>query len=82
MVSTGRPDDRARAARLLVAADGHEPELHDGQVVVSVPESHIDETAASHQPGGVRRGMVLVELSPRRTTLEDRYLELVDGSTR
>ena len=81
VVSTGRPDD-VPALRALVVAGGHEPELHDGQVVVRVLESQVDATAAGINRAAFEAGLVLSELSPQRTTLQDRYLELVDGSTR
>jgi ABC-2 type transport system ATP-binding protein len=81
VVSTGRPADMP-ALRALIAAGGHESDLDDGRVVVRVPESELDAVAACINRAAFDAGLVLSELSPQRTTLQDRYLELVDGSTR
>jgi ABC-2 type transport system ATP-binding protein len=81
VVSTGRADD-VSALRAVVAGSGHVPELRDGRVVVRVSESQLGATAAGINRAAFDAGLVLSELSPHRTTLQDRYLELVDGSTR
>jgi ABC-2 type transport system ATP-binding protein len=81
IVSTGSVDD-VPALRTLVAAVGHEPELGDGHVVVRLPDCEVDAAAARINRAAFDAGLVLSELSPRRTTLQDRYLDLVDGSTR
>jgi hypothetical protein len=47
-----------------------------------VPESQLDTAAACINRAAFDAGLVLSELRPQRTTLQDRYLELVDGSTR
>jgi ABC-2 type transport system ATP-binding protein len=81
VVSTGRGDD-VPALRSLVAAEGHQPELGDDRVVVRLPDREVSAAAARINRAAFDAGLVLSELSPQRTTLQDRYLDLVDGSTR
>jgi ABC-2 type transport system ATP-binding protein len=53
-----------------------------GRVVVDVGGTPPDDLAASVNRAAFDAGMVLVELQPLRTTLEDRYLSLVSGGSR
>jgi ABC-2 type transport system ATP-binding protein len=81
VVSTGQADD-VPALRRLVATAGHEPELAADHVVVRLPDGEIDAAAARINRAAFDAGLVLSQLSPQRTTLQERYLDLVDGSTR
>ncbi len=74
-------DDRS-ALRQLLVADGHHVELHDDRLVVGTDGATAAEVAATVNRTAFAAGMVLVELSPLRTTLEDRYLSMVDGGAR
>ncbi|MBA2496339.1 MAG: ATP-binding cassette domain-containing protein [Acidimicrobiia bacterium] len=80
-VMTERPDDHLALFDLLVTG-GHAVEPEDGRLVVRADGSDIAEVAAAVNRTAFAAGMVLVELSPQRTTLEDRYLSMVDGGTR
>jgi hypothetical protein len=78
---------------LLVYATGFEAELtplfrragHDivgrdgNSLVVHVDGSRVDDVAARVNRAAFDAGITLVELSPLRTSLEDRYLALVNG---
>jgi len=70
------------ALRDLLGANGSHVELRDNRLVVSVDAASIDDMAASVNRAAFDAGMVLVELSPLRATLEDRYLTMVHGATR
>ena len=76
-----RPADHADLRRLL-AARGHEVELQDDRLVVGIDGADAGEVAASVNRTAFDAGIVLVELSPLRTTLEDRYLSMVHGGAR
>jgi ABC-2 type transport system ATP-binding protein len=76
-----RADDHP-ALRDLLVDRGHEVELRDDRLMVSVNGTDIDDLAASVNRAAFDAGMVLVELSPNRTTLEDRYLSMVHGGAR
>jgi ABC-2 type transport system ATP-binding protein len=74
-------DDNATLQALLVAR-GHHVEAGGDRLVVSVNGSDVGELAASVNQTAFDAGMVLVELSPLRTSLEDRYLSMVQGGSR
>jgi ABC-2 type transport system ATP-binding protein len=74
-------EDRSVLRELLVA-HGHEVDLHDDRLVVGVDGLDVGDLAASVNRAAFDAGMVLVELSPQRTTLEDRYLSMVHGGAR
>jgi ABC-2 type transport system ATP-binding protein len=76
-----RSEDQAVLQQLLVAG-GHAVEREDDRLVVSVNGNDVGELAASVNRTAFDAGMVLVELSPLRTTLEDRYLSMVQGGAR
>jgi ABC-2 type transport system ATP-binding protein len=66
----------------LLVNRGHHVELHDDQLTVSINGADVDDLAASVNRAAFDAGMVLVELSPNRTTLEDTYLSMVHGGAR
>jgi ABC-2 type transport system ATP-binding protein len=70
------------ALRELLVAHGHDVELQDDRLVVGVDGLDVSDLAASVNQAAFAAGMVLVELSPHRTTLEDRYLSMVHGGAR
>ncbi len=77
-VAPERADDLAVLARVL-AAPGRTVEQRDGRLVVI--DDHVDgrPLAAAVNRAAHGAGIVLVELSPLRTSLEERYLALVDA---
>ncbi|MEA3018939.1 MAG: type transport system ATP-binding protein [Actinomycetota bacterium] len=80
-IGTSRGADLA-ALRRIYADAGHVVELHDERLVARVPAAELDTLAADLNRAAFDAGIVLTELSPRHSTLQDRYLSLVDGSTR
>jgi ABC-2 type transport system ATP-binding protein len=68
--------------RELLVAHGHEVHLQDDRLIVGVDGLDVTDLAASVNRAAFDAGMVLVELSPLRTTLEDRYLSMVHGGAR
>ena len=80
-VVSQRRDDHQALQKLLLA-DGHQVELQDHRLVVGLDGTPVAEVAASVNRTAFDAGMVLVELSPLRTTLEDRYLSMVHGGAR
>jgi ABC-2 type transport system ATP-binding protein len=80
-VVPARGADRRPLARLL-AGDGHRVEAEDDRLVVDVDGADAHELAATLNRAAFDAGIVLAELSPLRTTLEDRYLSMVQGGTR
>jgi ABC-2 type transport system ATP-binding protein len=75
------PDDLP-ALRDLLVARGHAVAPGDDGLVVAINGADLGDLAASVNQTAFDAGMVLVELSPLRTTLEDRYLSLVQGGVR
>ena len=61
---------------------GHDVQPHDDRLVVGINGSDVGDLAAAVNRAAFDAGIVLVELSPLRTTLEDRYLALVQGGVR
>jgi ABC-2 type transport system ATP-binding protein len=80
-VEPHRVQDRPVLRELLVA-HGHEVDVQDDRLVVGVDGLEVSDLAASVNRVAFDAGMVLVELSPVRTTLEDRYLSMVHGGAR
>ncbi len=78
-ISTGHPSDLPALQRVLTAA-GHQLEVVDGCLVAHVADEDLTTAAAEVNRAAFAAGIVLTELSARRTTLQDRYLTLVDGS--
>jgi len=76
-----RPQDHAVLWKVLVDR-GHDVEVKDERLVVDVDGADVGELAASVNRAAFDAGIVLVELSPLHTTLEDRYLSLVNGGAR
>jgi ABC-2 type transport system ATP-binding protein len=76
-----RPDDLPALQELLVAR-GHEVAPGDDGLVVGIGGADVGDLAAAVNRAAFDAGMVLVELSPRRTTLEERYLSMVQGGVR
>jgi ABC-2 type transport system ATP-binding protein len=73
--------DMTRLQRVLDAA-GHDAEIDGGEVVIAVNGSQPRELAADVNRAAGAGGIVLAELAPIRTTLEDRYLAMVNGGDR
>jgi hypothetical protein len=66
----------------LLVARGHDVELQDARLIVGVDGADVGDLAASVNRAAFDAGIVLVELSPLHTTLEDRYLSMVNGGVR
>jgi ABC-2 type transport system ATP-binding protein len=78
-VVSERPDDQWRLRELLFARGFH-VDQHDDRLVVAVDADRVGgfaEVAAAVNRTAFDSGIVLVELSPLRTTLEDTYLSMV-----
>jgi ABC-2 type transport system ATP-binding protein len=76
-----RPADQ-RALRELLASLGHEVEVQNDRLVVDIDGADAGDVAASVNRAAFAAGIVLVELAPLRTTLEERYLSMVHGGAR
>jgi ABC-2 type transport system ATP-binding protein len=76
-----RQNDHAVLRELLVAR-GHDVERQRERLVVGVDGADVGDLAASVNRAAFDAGIVLVELSPLHTTLEDRYLSMVNGGSR
>jgi hypothetical protein len=68
--------------RDLLVARGHDVGLEDHRLVVDLRGAEEADVAAAVNRAAFDAGMVLVELTPLRTTLEDRYLSLVQAGAR
>jgi ABC-2 type transport system ATP-binding protein len=66
----------------LLVEQGLRAHRHDGHVVVNTDHAPSADIAAYVNRAAFDAGIVLVELGIIRTTLEDRYLSLVQGGTR
>jgi ABC-2 type transport system ATP-binding protein len=73
--------DLPRLERLLNAA-GHDSEIAGGELIVAVNGSAPRALAADVNRAAGADGIVLVELGPSKTTLEDRYLSIVNSADR
>jgi ABC-2 type transport system ATP-binding protein len=76
-----RPEDQPVLRELLMAR-GHDVERRDERLLVGVDGSDINALAAAVNQAAFDAGIVLVELNPLRTTLEDRYLAMTNGASR
>ena len=82
-----RPDDLP-SLRALLTGRGLSARMGDGRLVVGADGAEdaggcdVGELAALVNRAAFDAGIVLVELSPVRTTLEDRYLSMVGGGAR
>jgi ABC-2 type transport system ATP-binding protein len=74
----GRLDD----LRALLAARGHQVAAEDHRLVIDVDGTDVADLAGEVNRAAFDAGIVLVELIPLRTTLEDRYLSMVQGDAR
>lgn len=74
-----RPQETSDTALLqrVLATGGNEVAVGDGRLLVDVNGADVTALAAEVNRAAFEAGIVLVELSPQRTTLEDRYLSLV-----
>jgi ABC-2 type transport system ATP-binding protein len=75
-----RPErrDDLSVLRDLVVASGHRVEQRDGHLLAYADDAA--RTAASLNRAAFDAGIVLVELSTVRSSLEDRYLSMVEGA--
>ena len=80
-VVAARPQDH-EALRDVLAERGHDVELYRDRLVVAIDGNDAGTVAASVNTAAFAAGIVVVELSPLRTTLEDRYLSMVHGGAR
>ncbi len=80
-VTPERAEDRDALCALL-ARDGHRFDLEDERIVLAVNGDDPARLAASVNRAAFAEGIVLVELNPLRTTLEDRYLAMAKGGSR
>ena len=76
-----RPEHR-RVLHQLLLARGHHVDAQAERLVVSHEDVDLVDLAAAVNEAAFDAGMVLVELSPLRGTLEDRYLSMVGGGAR
>ena len=77
-VACERPADVARLGRVL-NGDGHRVRVETAAAFVDVDGEDPRRLAAAVNRAAFEAGVVLVELRPVRTTLEDRYLSMVGG---
>jgi ABC-2 type transport system ATP-binding protein len=80
-VAPQRLSDRPALHDLLVG-HGHRVEVHDDRLVIDLDGAEVGELGARVNRAAFDAGVVLSELSPLRTTLEDRYLSMVQGGDR
>jgi ABC-2 type transport system ATP-binding protein len=66
----------------VLVRHGHHVDPADGRLVVRLDGANAGDVAAKVNQAAFDAGIVLVELSPQRTTLEDHYLAMVQGGTR
>jgi ABC-2 type transport system ATP-binding protein len=66
----------------VLRSEGFEFALDGERLVVALDGRDVATVAAAVNRVAFEAGMVLAELSPLRTTLEDRYLAMVDGGVR
>ena len=79
---TPQRTDQCHPLRELLVAHGHQVEQHEHQLVVAVEGGDVSGLAAEVNRIAFEAGIVLVELTPVRSTLEDRYLALVRAGAR
>jgi ABC-2 type transport system ATP-binding protein len=79
------PEHDADQRRLhgVLATTGRRVHVSDGALIVDLEDGiEAGPVAAAVNRAAFDAGIVLAELTPRRTTLEDRYLSMVDGGPR
>jgi ABC-2 type transport system ATP-binding protein len=76
-----RPSDHTTLANVLLSR-GLDVQRDDYRLLVRTGDGDVGAIAADVNRAAFDAGVVLVELSPQRTTLEDRYLSLVRGGSR
>ena len=76
------PAERLDDLLALLAARGHQVSAEDRRLVIDVDGADVAVLAGEVNRAAFDAGIVLVELSPLRTTLEDRYLSMVQGDAR
>jgi ABC-2 type transport system ATP-binding protein len=74
--------DQHSKLRDVLVTRGLDVEDAGDRLVVGIDGIGAAEVAATVNRAAFDAGMVLVELSPLRTTLEDRYLSMVQGGAR
>jgi ABC-2 type transport system ATP-binding protein len=75
------PADRL-TLRDVLTSRGHRVEVAEDRLVVDADGADAADVAAAVNRAAFDAGIVLVELRPMRTTLEDRYLAMVQGGAR
>jgi ABC-2 type transport system ATP-binding protein len=80
-IATRNNRDEPALEELLVH-HGHDVRRKDGRLVVGVDGKDTADVAASVNRTAFDAGIVLVELSPLHTSLEDRFLSMVNGGSR
>jgi ABC-2 type transport system ATP-binding protein len=63
----------------VARADGHEPRVEDGELLLPVEEPEAKAAAVSLNRAAIARGIVLAELHLRRPSLESQYLAAIGG---
>jgi ABC-2 type transport system ATP-binding protein len=79
LVIAPRHEHELEALRDLLVASGHRPEIRERHMVLGSTGLDVTELAANVNRAAFGAGIVLAELTPQRTTLEDRYLSMVQG---
>ena len=77
-----RARGRPAAARAAANPAGHDSEIAGGEILIAVNGSQPRQLAADVNRTAGAEGIVLAELGPHKTTLEDRYLATVNGGQR
>jgi ABC-2 type transport system ATP-binding protein len=80
-VATACADERL-VLQSVLRLEGFDLAVDGDRLVVSVDGRDVAAVAAAVNRAAFDAGMVLAELSPLRTTLEDRYLAMVEGGAR
>jgi ABC-2 type transport system ATP-binding protein len=82
VVAPGKPAQLRKLERLLGDL-GHTARMEHDRLIVDVRRGgDVAEVAAAINQAAFDNGVVLAQLHPQLTSLEDRYLSLVEGSTR
>jgi ABC-2 type transport system ATP-binding protein len=80
-VAPSDPRDQ-RVLHEHLAAEGRDVRVEEGRLLVAVDGHDAVDLAAWINRSAFDKGIVLSELHPLRTTLEDRYLSMVQGGAR
>jgi ABC-2 type transport system ATP-binding protein len=81
VVSAARENQQRRLHRVITEL-GHTVSAENGHLVVDVRERDVTALAAEINQAAFARGVVLAQLHPQRSSLEERYLSMVEGSSR